>query len=52
MIVRSYTGQLIELLKKDFINDHLYYQKLIEIKFNIKLPEKTLTLDDLLDHIR
>lgn len=32
MLFRTNTGQLIELKKYNFLNDKLYYQKLMEIK--------------------
>lgn len=32
MIFRTYTGQLIEINKYKFINDKLYYTKLLDIK--------------------
>jgi hypothetical protein len=40
MLFRDINGNLIELNKYDFINDKLYYQKIIEIKTKItKLTE-------------
>ena len=32
MLFRTNSGQLIELKKHNFLNDKLYYQKLMEIK--------------------
>ena len=32
MLFRDISGNLIELNRYDFINDKLYYQKIIEIK--------------------
>jgi len=32
MLFRTNTGELIEINKYDFINDKLYYQKILEIK--------------------
>ena len=32
MLFRTSNGKLIEIKKYDFINDTLYYQKIIEIK--------------------
>ncbi len=34
MIFRKYDGQLIEIKKDQFINDKLYYNKLLYLKFN------------------
>ena len=40
MLFRDINGNLIELNRYDFINDKLYYQKIIEIKTkNTKLTE-------------
>ena len=40
MLFRDINGNLIELNRYDFINDKLYYQKIIEIKTkNTKLSE-------------
>lgn len=41
MLFRTNEGKLIEIKKYDFINDKLYYQKLIEIKTPIPKSEKT-----------
>jgi len=41
MLFRTQDGKLIEINKYDFINDKLYYQKLIEIKTPIPKSEKT-----------
>ena len=35
MIIRKENGDLIEIKKSNFINDKLYYKKIMEIKFNI-----------------
>jgi hypothetical protein len=35
MLFRDINGNLIELNRYDFINDKLYYQKIIEIKTKI-----------------
>jgi hypothetical protein len=35
MLFRDISGNLIELNRYDFINDKLYYQKIIEIKTKI-----------------
>ena len=35
MLFRDISGKLIELNRHDFINDKLYYQKIIEIKKKI-----------------
>jgi hypothetical protein len=32
MLFRTNTGQLMEVKKYDFINDELYYKKIMEIK--------------------
>lgn len=32
MIFRTATGELVEINKYDFINDRLYYEKIMEIK--------------------
>jgi len=32
MIFRTITGKLIEVNRYDFINDKLYYEKILEIK--------------------
>lgn len=48
MIIRKHNGELIELKKQNFINDKLYYSKIIELKFNFtkvrdNIEEKTYT---------
>jgi hypothetical protein len=39
MLFRDINGNLVELNRYDFINDKLYYQKIIEIKKNTKSTE-------------
>jgi hypothetical protein len=41
MLFRTNRGQLIELKKNSFINDKLYYEKLIEINKPLPKLEKT-----------
>lgn len=41
MLFRTNEGKLIELNKYDFINDKLYYQKLLEINKPLPKLEKT-----------
>lgn len=43
MIFRTHSGQLIEIKKYNYINDKLYYKKLLEIKQPSKqyISEKT-----------
>ncbi len=41
MLFRTANGELIEINKYDFKNDKLYYQKIIEIKFNSSSKLKT-----------
>ena len=41
MLFRTNKGKLIEIKKNSFINDKLYYQKIIEIKTPIPKSEKT-----------
>jgi hypothetical protein len=36
MLFRDISGNLVELNRYDFINDKLYYQKIIEFKKNTK----------------
>lgn len=48
MIIRKHNGELIELKKQNFINDKLYYSKIVELKFNFtkvrdNTEEKTYT---------
>jgi len=41
MLYRNADGNLIEINKNDFINDKLYYEKIIELKLYFsKLQEK------------
>jgi len=35
MLFRNMNGQLIEINKNDYVNDILYYQKIIKIKSQI-----------------
>lgn len=41
MLFRTNDGRLIELKKHNFINDKIYYQKLIQIKTPVPKLEKT-----------
>lgn len=41
MIFRKYDGQLIEIKKEGFINDKLYYNKLLYFKFNFTKASDT-----------
>ena len=41
MLFRTNTGNLIEIVKNNFINDKLYYDKIIEVKKSIPKLEKT-----------
>jgi hypothetical protein len=41
MLFRSNDGKLIEIKKHDFINDKLYYEKLIEIKKTVPKLDKS-----------
>jgi hypothetical protein len=41
MLFRTSDGKLIELKKNSFINDKLYYQKLLDIKKSLPKLEKT-----------
>ncbi len=43
MLFRTGDGRLIEIKKYDFVNDKLYYEKLIEIKKPLPKLEKTFT---------
>jgi hypothetical protein len=40
MLFRSNDGKLIEIKKNSFINDKLYYEKLIDIKKSLPKLEK------------
>lgn len=41
MLFRSNDGKLVEIKKQNFINDKLYYEKLLEINKPIPKLEKT-----------
>ena len=41
MLFRTNNGKLIEIKKYNFINDKLYYQKIIEVKKPLPKLEKT-----------
>ena len=41
MLFRTNNGNLIEIKKYNFVNDKLYYQKIIEIKNPLPKLEKT-----------
>ena len=41
MLFRTNTGQLIEINKYNFINDKLYYKKILELKFSSPKLEET-----------
>lgn len=43
MIFRKYDGQLIEINKRQFVNDTLYYNKMMYFKFNF--TKETLSHD-------
>jgi hypothetical protein len=43
MLFRTFEGQLIEIKKYNFINDKLYYEKILDIKKSIPKLEKTFT---------
>lgn len=46
MIFRTNTGQLIEINKYNYINDKLYYKKLLEIKQPSKLDNSEKTFNN------
>ena len=41
MLFRTDDGHLVEIKKYDFVNDKLYYEKLLEIKKPVPKLEKT-----------
>ena len=41
MLFRTNTGKLIEITKNNFINDKLYYEKILSIKKPLPKLEKT-----------
>ena len=41
MLFRTNDGKLIEIIKHNFINDKLYYEKLLDIKKPLPKLEKT-----------
>ena len=41
MLFRTNDGKLIEIKKYSFINDKLYYEKIIDIKKSVPKLEKT-----------
>ena len=41
MLFRTNDGKLIEIIKYNFINDKLYYEKLLDIKKPLPKLEKT-----------
>lgn len=41
MLFRTNDGRLIEIKKHNFVNDKLYYEKLLELKKPIPKLEKT-----------
>jgi hypothetical protein len=43
MLFRTFEGQLIEIKKYNFINDKLYYEKILDIKKPVPKLEKTFT---------
>jgi hypothetical protein len=44
MLFRTNTGELVEINKFDFVNDKLYYKKIMEIKKQIIKNNKTSNL--------
>lgn len=46
MLFRTNDGKLIEIKKNSFINDKLYYEKLVDIKKPIPKLEKTFENKD------
>lgn len=41
MLFRTSEGQLIEIKRYDFINDKIYYEKILELKKHLPKLEKT-----------
>jgi hypothetical protein len=41
MLFRTNNGKLIEIKKYNFVNDKLYYEKILEIKKSLPKLEKT-----------
>lgn len=39
MLIRKENGDLIHVKRENFINDKLYYKKILELKFNISKVE-------------
>ena len=39
MIFRTITGELVEINRYDFINDKLYYEKIMEIKKYLRIEK-------------
>lgn len=46
MIFRNAIGELIEINKYNFINDKLYYEKIMELKMEIMEAKKEFTKSD------
>lgn len=46
MLFRTNKGTLINIVKYEFINDKLYYQKILEIKQTIVMPKLKKTFNN------
>jgi len=47
MIFRGKNNKIIIINRNNFINDEEYYNKIMEVKFNIKFKEKKTTIEKL-----
>lgn len=45
MLFRTNDGRLMELKKYDFVNNKLYYEKIIQIKKSLPIPKSEKTFD-------
>ena len=42
MLFRTYKGELINIIKNDYLNDREYYRTILEKVYGVKLPIRSL----------
>lgn len=52
MLFRSFDGKIIEINRKDFKSDDLYYEYVIKMKYNISFPKSGNMKSEILGMIK
>ena len=51
MLFQDYTGKCVEVIRKNFATDTEYYSTIISLKFNLRLKQPTLSVNEICDMI-